>query len=192
MTAPTPPAGRPHRDRMRAGEPYRADDPELVALRRRAAALCDALNAAEPDGRAAVVGELFAAVGAGVEITPPLRCDYGGNISVGERFYANFGCVILDCAAVTIGDRVLFGPGVQVYAATHPPDPAERAAGWESAKPVTVGDDVWVGGGAILLPGVTVGAGSVIGAGAVVTRDVPPGVVAAGNPCRVLRPVSGG
>ena len=189
MNAPAPDAGRSQRDRMRAGEPYRADDPELAALRRRAARLCDAHAAAEPGDRAAALADLFCAVGPGADVTPPFWCDYGSQIIVGERFYANFGCVILDCAAVTIGDRVLFGPGVQVYAATHPLDPAGRAAGWESAKPVTVGDDVWVGGGAILLPGVTVGAGSVIGAGSVVTRDVPPGVVAAGNPCRVLRPV---
>ena len=183
---------RTQRDRMLAGEPYRADDPELVALRRRAVRLCAAHAAADPGddaARAAALGELFGSLGAGAEVTPPFRCDYGAQIHAGERFYANFGCVILDCAAVTIGDRVLLGPGVQIYAATHPLDPAERAAGWESAKPVTIGDDVWIGGAAILCPGVTVGAGSVIGAGSVVTKDVPPGVVAAGNPCRVLREI---
>ena len=181
------------RDAMLAGEPYRADDPELVAARRRARGLLARFNAVDPladdeaDRRAELLRELFGAVGPGVDVTPPFFCDYGTQIRVGERFYANAGCVILDCAAVSIGDRVLLGPGVQIYAATHPLDPAERAAGWESAKPVTIGDDVWVGGGAILLPGVTVGAGSVIGAGSVVTRDVPPGTVAAGNPCRALR-----
>ena len=114
------------------------------------------------------------------------------NTTIGERFYANFGCVNLDVAPVTIGDGVMFAPGVHVYAATHPIDPADRLSGRELGRPVTIGSRVWVGGGSIVLPGVTIGDDATIGAGSVVTRDVPPGVVAAGNPCRVLRPVGPG
>ena len=190
----TPDDTRTMRQRMLAGVLYQADDPELVGLRRRATRLCAAHAAAPPeddDGRAAILAELFGSLGPGAEVTPPFRCDYGVHLSVGERFYANFGCVILDCAAVTIGNRVLLGPNVHLYAATHPLDVATRAAGWESAAPITIGDDVWIGGGAIVCPGVTIGAGTVVGAGSVVTRDVPPGVIAAGNPCRVLKPAPG-
>ncbi|MFH5803585.1 sugar O-acetyltransferase [Alienimonas sp. DA493] len=183
------------RQRMLAGEPYRADDPELVALRRRATRLCAAHAAAAPEddaGRTAILAELFGSLGPGAEVTAPFRCDYGAHVTAGERFYANFGCVILDVAPVRIGDRVLLGPNVQIYTATHPLDAAERATGWESGAPVTIGDDVWIGGGAIVLPGVTIGDGAVIGAGSVVTKDLPAGVIAAGNPCRVLKPAPGG
>ena len=197
MTAPTgtePPAGNAPaatmRERMLNGELYRAADPELQALCLRAQRLLRRYNAIDPadaDGRGTLLAELFGSVGAGCEVRTSFYCDYGAQITVGDRFFANFDCVILDCAPVTIGDGVLFGPGVQIYAATHPLDPAVRRDGWESAAPVTIGDDVWVGGGAIVLPGVTIGAGAVIGAGSVVTRDVPPRTVAAGNPCRPLR-----
>ncbi|QDT15912.1 sugar O-acetyltransferase [Alienimonas californiensis] len=187
-------APRSMRQRMLAGELYLANDAELVALRQRATRLCAAHAATDPadaSGRTAILADLFGSLGPGAEVTPPFRCDYGAHVTVGERFYANFGCVILDCAAVTIGDRVLLGPGVQIYAATHPLDVKTRSEGWESAAPVTIGDDVWIGGGAILCPGVTIGDRAVIGAGSVVTRDVPAGVIAAGNPCRVLRPAPG-
>ena len=137
--------------------------------------------------RQEILGELLGAVGSGAWIEPPFYCDYGRNITLGDRVYFNFHCVVLDCAAVTIGSDVFFGPGVQVYAATHPLDHVERKSGRELARPVTIESDVWVGGGAILCPGVRVGARSVIGAGSVVTRDVPEGVFAAGNPCRVIR-----
>jgi maltose O-acetyltransferase len=122
-----------------------------------------------------------------VAITPPFSCDYGRNIRLGSAVYFNFNCVVLDVAPVTIGNHVLFGPAVQIYTAYHPLDAAERRSGIEYGKPVVLGDDVWVGGGAIVCPGVTIGAGAVIGAGSVVTRDVPPYVLAVGNPCRVLR-----
>src|SRR5207302_10171243 len=121
---------------------------------------------------------LFGAVGEGVWIEPPFQCDYGGNITLGDRVYFNFNCVVLDPAPVAIGSDVLFGPGVQIYTATHPMDHRARRTGLEAARPIAIGPDVWVGGGAILCPGVRVGARSVIGAGSVVTRDVPDGVFA--------------
>jgi maltose O-acetyltransferase len=176
--------------KMLAGELYIASDPELVLARRRARDLLRALNGSrdeEHDERRRILGELLGAVGEGVWIEPPFWCDYGRNIALGDRVYFNFNCVVLDCAAVTIGSDVFFGPNVQVYAATHPLDHVVRKSGLELARPIEVGADVWVGGGAILCPGVRVGARSVIGAGSVVTRDVPEGVVAAGNPCRVVR-----
>jgi maltose O-acetyltransferase len=175
---------------MLAGELYLASDPELVAARKRARKLTRAYNATteeEIEKRAALLAELFATVVRDVEIEPPFRCDYGTNIRLGRRVYMNMGCVILDCNRVTIGDNVLFGPDVHVYAATHPVDPEVRQRGGELALPVTIGDDVWVGGGAILSAGVTIGSNTTIGAGSVVVRDVPANVVAAGNPCRVVR-----
>jgi maltose O-acetyltransferase len=178
------------REKMLAGELYDASDPELVLARRRARDLLRAFNESrdeEHDARRQILGELLGAVGEGAWIEPPFSCDYGRNITLGDRVYFNFNCVILDCAAVTIGSDVFFGPNVQVYAATHPMDHVARKSGRELARPITVESDVWVGGGAILCPGVRVGARSVIGAGSVVTRDVPEGVVAAGNPCRVIR-----
>jgi maltose O-acetyltransferase len=122
-----------------------------------------------------------------VEIEPPFYCDYGKNIYAGNRFYANYGCVILDCNRVTIGDDVLFGPYVQVYAASHPVDPVARRTRRELSAPVTIGHNVWIGGGVIILPGVTIGSGTTIGAGSVVTGDIPGNVVAAGNPCTVKK-----
>ncbi len=122
-------------------------------------------------------------------IEPPFYCDYGWNISLGDRAFLNFDCVVLDCAPVVIGDGCLIGPGVQLCAATHPLEPALRADGLESAGPITLGRNVWIGAGAIVGPGVTIGDNSVIGAGSVVLRDVPPDVLAAGSPCRVLRPL---
>lgn len=178
------------RDKMLAGEPYDASDPDLVLGRRRARELLRALNTSrddERDERRRILGELLGAVGEGAWIEPPFACDYGRNIAIGDRVYFNFNCVVLDPAPVTIGSDVLFGPGVQVYTATHPMGHLDRRSGLESARPIAVGSDVWIGGGAILCPGVRVGSRSVIGAGSVVTRDVPEGVFAAGNPCRVIR-----
>ena len=171
--------------RMLAGEPYRADDPELVAERARAADWMARYNAAPPQARDALLREGLGAVGAGVEVRPPFHCDYGAQIRLGDGVFLNFGCIVLDVATVTIGDRTQIGPGVQILAADHPRDAATRATGLESGRPVTIGRDVWIGGGAILLPGVTVGDGAVIGAGSVVTRDVPPGATAVGNPARL-------
>jgi maltose O-acetyltransferase len=172
------------RTKMLAGELYDAMDPELVAARTRARELLSRYNAA-PD--AGLLRQLLGSVGRDAVAEPPFHCDYGENIAVGERFYANAGCVFLDCAAVTIGDRVLLGPGVHLYAATHPVDAETRRAGLEFARPITVGDDVWIGGAAVVLPGVTIGDRAVIGAASVVTSDVPADVIAAGNPCRPVR-----
>ena len=163
-------------EQMVAGRLYDAADPELVAARARARELLAA-------GR---FEQLFASIGRDAVVEPPFHCDYGFNISVGERFYANAGCVFLDCALIAIGDRVLLGPAVQLYAATHPVDVETRRRGLEFALPITIGDDVWIGGGAIVLPGVTIGDGAVVGAGSVVTKDVPANAVVAGNPCRPL------
>jgi len=179
-----------HKERMLAGELYRASDAELVAERRRARLLLREYNASsaeEIQQRAAILSELLGGIGQSLEIEPPFFCDYGYNIVVGDGFYANFNCVILDCAPVRAGARVLLGPGVHIYAATHPLDPVERRSGLEQALPVTIGDDVWIGGGAIIAPGVRIGEGTTIGAGSMVTRSVPANVFAAGNPCRIIR-----
>jgi maltose O-acetyltransferase len=184
------PDARSERDKMLAGAPYLAADPELVALRRQARRLVRRYNDTgedEAEARLALLRLLLGACGPRVEIEPPFRCDYGHNIRVGDGFYMNFDGVILDCAPVEIGRDVLCGPGVHIYTATHPLRASERASGLESALPVTIGDRVWLGGGVIVCPGVRVGADTTIGAGSVVTRDVPPGVLAAGNPCRVIR-----
>jgi len=174
-------------DKMLAGAPYRAADPELVAKRARARLLARRLSEGDD-----VLLELLGAVGSGVEIVPPFFCDYGRNIYVGSRVFLNTNCVILDCARVEIGDDVQIGPGVHLYAATHPLDATERRSGLERAAPVTIGPDVWIGGGTVVCPGVVIGDGTTIGAGSVVVRDVPAGVVAAGNPCRVLRTLDAG
>lgn len=181
------------REKMLAGLPYDPQDPQLVAGRDRARRHCQQLNAAPADRLAVVMRPLVSAIfGADTDayVTPPFFCDYGTNIRLGRKVYFNFNCVILDVAPVTIGHNVLFGPAAQVYTAMHPLDAAQRRAGVESGQPVAIGDDVWIGGGAIVCPGVTVGARAVIGAGSVVTRDIPADVFAAGNPCRVVRPIN--
>lgn len=183
---------RSERERMLVGELYLASDPELVSLRREARRLTRLYNATretEADERRRILGELFGAIGEGAEVEPPFRCDYGKNIRAGAGLFMNFGCVVLDCGPVTIGDRVLIGPGVHIYGATHPVDAETRRTGREYGAPVLIGSDVWIGGGVIIGPGVSVGDGSVIGAGSVVMRSIPAGVVAAGNPCRVLRAI---
>ena len=183
---------RSEREKMVAGELYDALDPELVAARERARDLCQALNAtreAEQETRRRILTQLFAAGGDTVWLQPPFFCDYGTNIELGERVFFNFNCVVLDVCAVHIGDYSLFGPNVQIYTPMHPFN-AEFRRKQEYGKPVTIGSDVWVGGGAIILPGVRVGSRAVIGAGSVVTRDIPDDVFAAGNPCRVVRAIS--
>lgn len=180
------------RDKMLAGELYDPLCPELTQLRVRARDLCQALNAtgeADTQQRRRIVQELFGTGGDTAWIQPPFYCDYGWNISLGERVFFNFNCVVLDVCPVTIGDYTMFGPAVQIYAATHPFDHQVRRTR-ESGKPVRIGADVWVGGGAIICPGVNIGDRSIIGAGSVVTRDVAAGVFAAGNPCRVIRAIS--
>jgi maltose O-acetyltransferase len=177
---------------MLAGELYDPFDPELVAARARARDLCQVLNAtreADQDGRRRMLIDLFGAGGDTVWMQPPFFCDYGSNIELGERVFFNFNCVVLDVCPVQIGDFSLFGPAVQIYTPMHPFN-AELRRQQEFGKPVAIGSDVWVGGGAIILPGVRIGSRAVIGAGSVVTRDVPDGVFAAGNPCRVIREIT--
>lgn len=183
---------RTEREKMVAGELYRSADPELVALRLRARRLTREFNAsseADPDLRRALLSELFGRVGPRVEIEPDFRCDYGFNIAAGDNLFMNFGCVILDVAPVTLGRNVMLAAGVHLYTATHPLDPVERASGLELAAPIVIGDDVWIGGHATICPGVTVGDAAVIGAGAVVTRDVPPRTIVAGNPAKPIRSI---
>jgi len=176
------------REKMLAGEPYEAYDPELVAERRRAREVTARFNAElDDDARMALLRELLGSFGEGSFFERPFFCDYGSNIYVGSKSFVNTNSVFLDSAPITIGDRANIASGVQLLAADHPREVALRAQGVETAKPVTVGDDVWIGAGAILCPGTSVGDGSIVGAGSVVTTDVPAGVVAAGNPCRVIR-----
>ncbi len=180
-------------EKMLAGELYDASDRELAGMRERARELCRLLNnsrEADGDGRRSLFRSLFGSGGETVNVQPPFFCDYGVHVFLGEKVYFNFNCVILDVCRVTIGDYSMFGPAVQIYAAAHPME-AEARRGREFGRPVTVGSDVWVGGGAIICPGVTVGSRSVIGAGSVVTRDIPEEVFAAGNPCRVIRRIGG-
>jgi maltose O-acetyltransferase len=181
------------REKMLAGDLYDPTDPELVAARVRARDLCQALNATregEAEERRRIVRALFGAGGETVWMQPPFFCDYGANIELGERVFFNFNCVVLDVCPVRIGSFTQFGPGVQILTPLHPFEAALRRK-QEFGKPITIGDDVWVGGGALILPGVRVGSRTVIGAGSVVTRDVPDDVFAAGNPCRVIREITG-
>jgi maltose O-acetyltransferase len=183
---------RTEREKMLAGALYDPMDPALVAGRERARDLCQALNATregEQEARRAILRELFGAGGDTVWMQPPFFCDYGVNIELGHRVFFNFNCVVLDVCRVRIGDFTLFGPAVQIYTPMHPFS-AELRRREEFGKPVEIGADVWVGGGALILPGVRIGARAVIGAGSVVTRDVPEGVFAAGNPCRVIRAIT--
>ncbi|MFT3917097.1 MAG: sugar O-acetyltransferase [Anaeromyxobacteraceae bacterium] len=178
------------REKMLSGQLYLASDPELVAARVRARRLARQLADTDPEdveGRLSILRGLLGAVGAGAWIEPPLFVDYGAQVHLGARAYLNTGCVLLDCARIDIGDDAFLGPAVQIYTATHPVDPDERVKGPELARPVRIGAKAWIGGAAVILPGVTVGEGATVGAGSVVTRDVPARCVAAGNPCRVLR-----
>ena len=162
-----------------------------IAARKRAKELCQQLNQLRADQhklRKPLYQSLFGAVSSAY-IEPTFYCDYGRNIFIGEQFYANHNCIILDGAEVHIGARVMLGPNVNIYTTTHPTDPILRASGKQYCAPVIIGDDCWIGGGAIILPGVTIGNAAVIGAGSVVTKSVPAGVVAAGNPCQVIRAV---
>jgi maltose O-acetyltransferase len=176
------------KEKMLAGELYRADDPELLAERRHCQALLRAYNQeVDEQARSVLLGELLGRVGDGATIQSPLTCDYGYNIAVGASTFINYGAIILDVVPVVIGDHVQIGTGVQILAADHPRDPQMRRTGVESGSPIMIEDNVWIGSGAIVCPGVTIGSNSVIGAGSVVTRVIPPDVVAAGNPSRVIR-----
>lgn len=178
-------------EKMLAGELYDPLDAQLAKARERARDLCQDLNAtreADQSKRRQILRDLFGAGGDDVWLQPPFYCDYGSNIHFGTKCFLNFNCIILDVCEVRIGDYTLLGPAVQIYTATHPLN-AELRRKQEFGKPVTIGSDVWIGGGAIICPGVKIGSRTVIGSGSVVTRDIPDGVIAAGNPCRVIREV---
>jgi len=186
---------RSNRERMLAGDLYIADDPESAAENRRAmrlAAEYTALHPLDPDAARTVLVDLLGSLGEGAEIKPPLFVDYGSYISVGANTFVNYNLTALDVAAITIGSDCQIGPNVQLLTPTHPVEPTPRRDKLEGARPIVIGDNVWIGGGAIVLPGVTIGDNSVIGAGAVVTRDVPANVVAVGNPARVIRSIEEG
>jgi maltose O-acetyltransferase len=179
-----------NKQRMLRGDLYIADDPDLLEDFARGRRLIERFNAtsvAEADERRRLLEELLGRFGAGSEIRPPFQCDYGYLTEVGERTFINYGASILDCAKVTIGDEVQIATNVQLLAATHPLDAASRRAAWEAAAPITVEDGVWLGGGVIVCPGVTIGENTVVGAGGVVVEDLPAGVLAVGNPARPIR-----
>ena len=179
-----------NKERMLRGELYVADDPELWEDFQRGRLLVErfnALSATEVDEARRLLEELLGRFGAGSQIRAPFQCDYGYLTEVGERTFINYGAAILDCARVTIGDEVQIATNVQLLTATHPLDAATRRAAWESAQPITIEDGAWLGGGVIVCPGVTIGENTVVGAGSVVVKDLPAGVLAVGNPARVIR-----
>ena len=177
-------------ERMVAGDLYIADDPkiaELLMVGQQRAAAYNRTGPRETGQRHELLEELLGPVGVGTEVRPPVQVDYGKNISLGARSFVNYGLVALDVAPITIGDDVQIGPNVQLLTPTHPIDPDLRRDKWEAAEPITIGDNVWLGGGVIVCPGVTIGDNTVVGAGAVVTKDLPANVVAVGNPARAIR-----
>ena len=181
------------RERMLSGQLYDAGDETLTAARGRAKRLTWRYHQLDPtdwDSRTQILQELLGHLGEDSWIEPPFRCDYGTQSSIGDHFFANDDCIFLDVAPITIGNQVMFGPRVCLYTAGHPLDAATRNTGLEFGKPIAIGDDVWLGGNVVVLPGVTIGAGTVVAAGSVVRRDLPPHVLAAGNPCQVLRPIT--
>jgi maltose O-acetyltransferase len=184
---------RSMKDRMLAGDPYIPDDPEIVEMQAAAQDLMAAYNATSPRElplRRLLLERLLAGIGEATDIRPPLHVDYGSNTTIGARCFVNFGLVVLDVVEVRVGDDCQIGPNVQLLTATHPLSPQARRNKWEAAEPVTIGHNVWLGAGVLVLPGVTIGDNTVVGAGAVVTRDLPPNVVAVGNPARVVREIS--
>ena len=181
------------RERMLSGQLYDAGDETLTAARGRAKRLTWRYHQLDPtdwDSRTQILQELLGHLGEDSWIEPPFRCDYGTQISIGDHFFANYDCIFLDVAPITIGIQVMFGPRVCLYTAGHPLDAATRNTGLDFGKPIAIGDDVWLGGNVVVLPGVTIGAGTVVAAGSVVRRDLPPHVLAAGNPCQVLRSIT--
>lgn len=178
------------KDKMLAGELYNAYDEKLSKERINTRLLIKQLNDSREDQekeRKLILSELIPNSGEGLIIQPPFYCDYGTNIEIGENVFFNFNCVVLDVMAVKIGSRTLLGPNVQIYTATHPIDYKERASGLEYAKPIKIGEDVWIGGSSVICPGVTIGDRTVIGAGSVITKNIPSDVFAAGNPCKIIR-----
>jgi maltose O-acetyltransferase len=181
---------RTQRQRMLAGDLYNAVDPELAAERGRAASLVHQFNSSAPSDaarRLALLRDLLGSLGDGAQVLAPLHCDYGYQVNIGAASFVNCGAVFLDVAAITLGEHVQVGPSVQFLTPTHPLEPQLRRTGLEAGLPITVANNVWLGGGAILLPGVSVGENTVVGAGAVVTKSLPANVVAVGNPARVIR-----
>lgn len=189
------PDDRTQRERMLAGDLYTADDPVLAEEALQAMTLCEEFNrtpARASDDRRRVLCELLAAFGEHSEIRPPLNVDYGYNISIGSGTFVNYGLMALDVAPITIGDDVQLGPNVQLLTPTHSVEPEPRRAKLEAAEPITIADNVWLGGAVVVLPGVSIGENTVVGAGAVVTKDLPANVVAVGNPARVIRSLTNG
>ena len=181
------------KQKMLSGELYNASDCELAKERTNARLLLKELNDSREDeleNRQSILKKLFPNAGDNLSVQTPFYCDYGSNIKTGENVFFNFNCVVLDVMPVEIGDRTLFGPNVQIYTATHPLNYKERSSGLESAKPITIGEDVWIGGSVVICPGVSIGDRTVIGAGSVVTKDIPSDVFAGGNPCRVIREIN--
>jgi maltose O-acetyltransferase len=187
---PQPAGERTQLERMLAGDLYSADDPELATAAQRASGLTEQFNqsrAHEKEERLRILGELLGALGEATEIRPPLYCEYGFQLLIGARTFVNFGLMALDVATITIGDDVQIGPSVQLLTPTHPIEPDLRRSKLEAALPITIGDNAWLGGGVIVLPGVSIGANTVVGAGSVVVNDLPADVVAVGNPARIVR-----
>ncbi len=193
--SPYQPDHRSNRERMLAGDQYIADDPILKQEGERAARLTAQFNATAAEdhaGRYAILKQLLGAIGEGTVLRPPIRCDYGYQTFIGARTFANWGLILLDVGRITIGDDVQIGPNVQLLTATHPIEPEPRRQKWEGSKPITIGNNVWLGGGVIVCPGVTIGDNTVVGAGSVVVKDLPANVVAVGNPARVIRELQAG
>ena len=181
------------KEKMINGKPYKAFGEELLGERQHAKEMIFEFNSLRPseiEKRNQIIEKLFGKVSDNFFIEPPFRCDYGYNISIGENFYTNYNCTILDCAKITIGDNVLFGPNVSLFTAGHPIHFEPRNVGIEYAYPIAIGNNVWIGGGTIVNPGITIGDNVVIGSGSVVTKDIPANVIAVGNPCKALRKIT--
>ena len=181
------------KEKMLSGRPYKAFDPQLFEERQHAKDLNYQINTLHPfkvEERNALLRKLLGSTSAHFHIEPPFYCDYGYNISVGENFYTNYNCIILDCAPVSIGDNVFLAPNVSVFTAGHPLHYEPRNEAFEYAFPVSIGNNVWIGGSTVINPGITIGDNTVIGSGSVVTKNIPPNVVAVGNPCKVIRTIT--
>lgn len=180
-------------EKMISSKIYNSTDPELIRLRSKAQDLCYEYNLLRPsdkDKQKDIMNRLLGSIGSKYEIRAPFYCDYGFNISIGENFFANFNTVFIDCSRIVIGNNVMFGPNCCIDGASHPTDSIRRNAGFEYAYPITIEDDVWLGSGVHIMPGVTIGRGCVIGAGSIVTKDIPPYSLAVGNPCHVIREIT--
>lgn len=180
-------------EKMISSKLYNSTDPELIKLRNKAQDLCYEYNLLRPsdkDKQQDIMNRLLGSIGSKYEIRPPFYCDYGFNISIGDNFFSNFNTVFIDCSRIVIGNNVMFGPNCCIDGASHPTDSIRRNAGFEYAYPITIEDDVWLGSGVHIMPGITIGRGCVIGAGSIVTKDIPPYSLAVGNPCHVIRKIT--